>query len=121
MMVPTHQDILDAARRIKGKILRTPFIFSDPLSRQVNIRVYLKLESLQPGGSFKFRGANNAVTMLTPKEREKGVVAASSGNHGTALALAASQVGIKDICPLGREGRDKERTSLRCDKRIELG
>ncbi|GAG97275.1 unnamed protein product, partial [marine sediment metagenome] len=95
MMVPTHQDILDAARRIKGKILRTPFIFSDPLSRQVNIRVYLKLESLQPGGSFKFRGANNAVTMLTPKEREKGVVAASSGNHGTALALAASLVGIK--------------------------
>jgi threonine dehydratase len=56
MMVPTHQDILDAAKRIKGKILRTPFIFSDPLSRQVNIRVYLKLESLQPGGSFKFRG-----------------------------------------------------------------
>lgn len=93
MMVPTHQDILDAARRIKGKILRTPFIFSDPISRQVNIRVYLKLESLQPGGSFKFRGANNAVTMLTPKEREKGVVAASSGNHGT--ALAASLVGIK--------------------------
>ena len=72
MMVPTHQGILDAARRIEGKILRTPFIFSDPLSRQVNIRVYLKLESLQPGGSFKFRGANNAVTMLTPKEREKG-------------------------------------------------
>jgi len=95
MMVPTHQDILDAARRIKGKILRTPFIFSEPLSQQVNTRVYLKLESLQPGGSFKFRGANNAVTMLTPKEREKGVVAASSGNHGTALALAASRVGIK--------------------------
>ncbi len=75
MRVPTHQDILAAAERIKGKILRTPFIFSDPLSRQVNIKVYLKLESLQPGGSFKFRGANNAVTMLAPEEREKGVVA----------------------------------------------
>jgi threonine dehydratase len=95
VMVPTHQDILDAAKRIKGKILRTPFIFSDTLSRQVHTGVYLKLESMQPGGSFKFRGANNAVTMLTPEEREKGVVAASSGNHGLALTLAASQAGIK--------------------------
>jgi threonine dehydratase len=68
MRVPTHQDILDTAIRIKGKILRTSFIFSDPLSRQVNIKVYRKLESLQPKGSFKFRRANNAVTMLTPKE-----------------------------------------------------
>jgi threonine dehydratase len=91
MIVPTHQDILDAERRIKGKILRTPFLFSDPLSRLVNAKVYLKLESMQPGGSFKFRGANNAVAMLTPEEREKGVVAASSGNHGIALSLAASQ------------------------------
>jgi threonine dehydratase len=95
MKIPTHQDILDAERRIKGKILRTPFIFSDLLSRLVNARVYLKLESLQPGGSFKFRGANNAVAMLTPEEREKGVVAASSGNHGIALSLAASQNGSK--------------------------
>jgi threonine dehydratase len=94
-MIPTHKDILDAAKRIKDKILRTPFMFSDPLSRQVGTGVYLKLECLQPGGSFKYRGANNAVTMLTPEERKKGVVAASSGNHGIALALAATQAGIK--------------------------
>jgi threonine dehydratase len=81
--------------RIKDRILRTPFMYSDPLSRQVSRSVYLKLESLQPGGSFKFRGANNAIAMLTPEEREKGVVAASSGNHGIALAMAASQAGIK--------------------------
>lgn len=94
MKVPTFQDIKDAARRIKGLVLRTPLIFSDPLSRQVNMDVYLKLESLQPGGSFKFRGASNAISMLTAQEREKGVVAASSGNYGTALALAASRAGI---------------------------
>jgi threonine dehydratase len=93
--VPTHKDILDAAKRIKGKILRSPFLLSDPLSRQVNRSIYLKLESLQPGGSFKFRGANNAVSLLTEEEKEKGVVAASSGNHGLALALAASRAGIK--------------------------
>lgn len=95
VMVPTHQDILDASGRIKDKVLRSPLIFSDPLSRRVDMRVCLKLEFLQPGGSFKIRGAINAVSMLSPKEREKGVVAASSGNYGTALALAASRAGIK--------------------------
>ena len=94
MTVPTFQDIQDAARRIEGLVLRTPLMFSDPLSRRVNMDVYLKLESLQPGGSFKFRGANNAVSMLTAQEREKGMVAASSGNYGTALAMAASRARI---------------------------
>jgi len=94
-MVPTFQDIQDAAERIKGLVLRTPFIFSDSLSRRVNRDVYLKLESLQPSGSFKFRGANNAISLLTEGERRKGVVAASSGNYGAALALAASWAGIK--------------------------
>jgi threonine dehydratase len=93
--VPTFQDIQDAARRIAGLVLRTPFMFSDPMSGRVNMEVYLKLESLQPGGSFKFRGANNAVSMLTDQEKKMGVVAASSGNYGTALALAASREGIR--------------------------
>ena len=94
MVAPTLQDIQDAACRIKGIVLRTPLIFSDAMSRRVDMDVYLKLESLQPGGSFKFRGANNAVSMMTAEERKKGVVAASSGNYGTALALAASRAGI---------------------------
>jgi len=92
--VPTFQDIQDAARRIEGLVLRTPLIFSDTLSRRVNMDVYLKLESLQFGGSFKFRGASNAVSLLTAQERKKGVVAASSGNYGTALAMAASRARI---------------------------
>jgi len=95
MIVPTFQDIQDAAYRINGLVLRTPFMFSDPLSERVNMDVYLKLESLQPGGSFKFRGANNAISMLTDQEKKKGVVAASSGNYGTALALAAARADIK--------------------------
>lgn len=92
--VPTFQDIQDAGRRIEGLVLRTPLIFSDPLSRRVNMDVYLKLESLQSGGSFKFRGATNAVSLLTAQERKKGVVAASSGNYGTALAMAASRARV---------------------------
>jgi threonine dehydratase len=114
MIIPTNQDIRDAAKRIQGKILRSPFVFSDPLTRRVDKRAFLKLECLQPGGSFKFRGANNAVAMLTREEREKGVVAASSGNHGIALAMAASQAGVKatvvlpDNAPLVKVERIKK-------------
>ena len=93
--IPTYQDLVDAARKIEGKALRTPFIYSDPLSKRVDTDVFLKLESLQIGGSFKYRGALNAVATLTGEERKRGVVAASSGNYGTALALAAQRAGIK--------------------------
>jgi len=92
--IPSYQDLLAAAGRIEGKVLRTPLVFSDSLSRLVGSDVYLKLESLQLGGSFKFRGATNAVATLSDSERSKGVVAASSGNYGTALALAAQRAGI---------------------------
>lgn len=92
--VPSHQDLLEAAQRVEGKVLRTPLVHSDQLSRKVGADVFLKLESLQLGGSFKFRGATNAVAALTEGERRRGVVAASSGNYGTALALAAQRAGI---------------------------
>lgn len=92
--VPSHHDLLEAARRIEGRVLRTPLVHSDQLSRKVGADVFLKLESLQLGGSFKFRGATNAVAALTEGERRRGVVAASSGNYGTALALAAQRAGI---------------------------
>jgi len=92
--IPTHEDLITAATNIEGKAVKTPFLYSDPLSQRMGADVFLKLESLQAGGSFKFRGATNAVAMLTEEERKKGVVAASSGNYGTALALAAKRAGI---------------------------
>ena len=92
--IPSHQDLLEAARRIEGKVLKTPLVYSDQLTRKIGADVFLKLESLQPGGSFKLRGATNAVAALTDAERRRGVVAASSGNYGTALALAAQRTGI---------------------------
>lgn len=95
VQVPTFKQIQDAGERIKGKVLRSPLVYSDPLSLFTRARVFLKLDSLQPGGSFKFRGATNAVALLSDEERKKGVVAASSGNYGTALALAAQRAGIK--------------------------
>jgi threonine dehydratase len=92
--IPSHQDLLEASQRIEGKVLRTPLIYSDQLTRKIGADVFLKLESLQPGGSFKLRGATNAVVSLSEAEGRRGVVAASSGNYGTALALAAQRAGI---------------------------
>lgn len=93
-IVPSHDDLVAAAENIAGKALRTPLLYSQRLKEIVGGDVFLKLESLQPGGSFKLRGATNAVALLTEEERRMGVVAASSGNYGTALALASRRSGI---------------------------
>jgi len=90
----TAADIADAARRIEGKALRTPLIFAERLSERVDAQIWLKPETLQPTGSFKIRGATNAVMRLSPEMRARGVITASSGNHGPALAAAAAKMGV---------------------------
>ena len=82
-------DIHAAARRLHGVAHRTPVITSQTLDRMLGMRVYLKAENLQRMGAFKFRGGYNAVAVLSPQERARGVVAFSSGNHAQAVALAA--------------------------------
>ncbi|AKI01966.1 ectoine utilization protein EutB [Hoeflea sp. IMCC20628] len=95
----TISDIEAAARRISGRVLRTPFVNSASLSKLCGVPVGLKLEHHQTTSAFKLRGATNAVLMLTPEERARGVVAASTGNHGRALAHAAKAEGsIATIC-----------------------
>ncbi len=87
-------DIYLARQRIAGLIRPTPMEHSPSLSRQLGVAVYLKLESQQITGSFKLRGASNAIALLTPQAQARGVVAASTGNHGRALAYAASELGV---------------------------
>jgi len=95
----TLADIEEAARRIGGRILHTPFLVSAALSERCGVPVGLKLEHHQTTGSFKLRGATNAVLSLSPAERARGVVAASTGNHGRALAHAAKAEGsVATIC-----------------------
>ncbi|WP_130903585.1 hydroxyectoine utilization dehydratase EutB [Pseudomonas sp. Sample_22] len=92
-------DIYLARQRIEALVRRTPMEHSPSLSRQSGVPVYLKLESLQITGSFKLRGASNAVAQLTAEQKARGVVAASTGNHGRALAYAASRQNVKaTIC-----------------------
>ncbi len=90
----TLQTIKKARKTINKWIKRTPLIYSQFLSGfcGANTQVYLKLENLQLTNSFKIRGALNRMAQLSPDERRQGVITASSGNHGQAVALAAEQL-----------------------------
>jgi threonine dehydratase len=92
---PTAADIRDARERIAGVARETPVYSSETFSRIAGRDVWLKAENLQRTGAFKVRGAVNRLATLTESEREAGVVAASAGNHGQAVAWAARQAGIK--------------------------
>jgi threonine dehydratase len=87
-------DIETAETRIRPHIYETPLEESLILSEQTGTHVFLKCEHLQRTGSFKFRGALNKILSLSEAERAKGVIAASTGNHGLGVALAAKIVGI---------------------------
>ncbi len=78
-----------AASRINGLIKRTEALLSPSLSKELEARVYLKLENTQHTGSFKLRGASNMVLGLTAQERQRGVVTASTGNHGSGVSFAS--------------------------------
>ena len=87
-------DVEAAAARIAGRVLRSPTIHSDALSRATGAEVVLKLENLQPTGAFKERGAANRLALLSAAERRSGVIAMSAGNHAQAVARHASLLGI---------------------------
>jgi threonine dehydratase len=91
---PTLADIEAARARLEGHARVTPVYGSATLSREAGSDVLLKAENLQRTGSFKIRGAMNRLATLSPEERAAGVVAASAGNHGQAVAWAAREVGV---------------------------
>ncbi len=86
-----------AANRIGAYIRETPLDYSPALSELSGANVYLKLENLQHTGSFKLRGAFNKLLTMTPEERQAGGVAASSGNHGAAIAYAMKELGVSGV------------------------
>ena len=92
--VPTIADIEAARERLSGVARETPVYPSETFTRLTGRPVFLKAENLQRTGSFKIRGAYNTIALLGPEERGAGVVAASAGNHGQAVAWAARESGI---------------------------
>ncbi|GGS08631.1 serine/threonine dehydratase [Streptomyces aureoverticillatus] len=93
----TLDDVRDAAARLKGAAHRTPVLRSRTLDARVGAEVFLKCENLQRIGAFKFRGAYNAVSRLSPEQLAKGIASFSSGNHAQAVALAARELGSSAV------------------------
>jgi threonine dehydratase len=93
-MTVTFQNIREAADRIGGQVVQSPCPFSIPLSEATGLKVFCKLEYLQRTGSFKERGARNALLLLPAGQKKRGVVAASAGNHALGLAYHGQLLGI---------------------------
>ena len=93
----SYDDVLAARERIAPHVHRTPLLGSATLGRLTGTSLALKAENLQRTGSFKARGALNAVLQLSPEQRARGIVTLSAGNHGQGLAYAAALAGIRCV------------------------
>lgn len=89
--------IREAAARIAGRVHRTPVVTSQSFNRVAGREVFFKCENLQRAGAFKIRGATNKIRSLTDEEKQRGVIAVSSGNHAQAVALASREAGIRAV------------------------
>jgi threonine dehydratase len=112
-ILPTAADVDAAARRLAGVALRTPLVTSPVLDAITGARVFLKAETLQRTGSFKFRGAYNRLSAIPQNERKGGVVAFSSGNHAQGVAAAAALLGMPAVIvmPSDAPAAKRERTA----------
>ena len=104
--VPTLADIRAAARRIGDRVHRTPTLSSRTLTERLGVPVHLKAEIFQKTGSFKARGAVNAVRQLSAADRARGIVTISAGNHAQAVAYAAGAHGIKCVVVMPAHARN---------------
>ena len=95
MTVPTLQDVLSARQRIAPYLRRTPLHSYSAINDLIGTEVFIKHENYQPVGSFKVRGGVNLISELSEEERTRGVIAASTGNHGQSVAFAARLFGVR--------------------------
>ena len=95
MPIPKFKDVLVAQRQIRPYLPRTPLHGYPAINNLVGTEVYIKHENYQPIGAFKVRGGINLISQLSPGERARGVITASTGNHGQSLAFAARLFGVK--------------------------
>ncbi len=116
-MTYQSSDVVAAATaanaRIDAMILRTPLIRATELSAETSAEVYLKLENRQTTGSFKLRGASNRLLTLTPEQRAAGCVAASSGNHGAAVACAMQKLATPGVIFVPQQTSSKKVAAIR--------
>jgi threonine dehydratase len=113
LVLPTAADVDEAARRLAGVALHTPLLTSAALDAMTGGRIFLKAETLQRTGSFKFRGAYNKLAAMPTDQRAGGVVAYSSGNHAQGVAAAAQLLGMPCVIVMPRDAprAKRERTA----------
>ena len=105
---PKYTDVLKARRRIAPYLNKTPLLEYPGLSKVLGFNAYVKHENMQPTGAFKIRGGINFISQLEPGEGDKGVITASSGNHGQSIALASKMFGVEaTICVPSNVNPDK--------------
>src|ERR1700704_6338488 len=115
-VLPTALDVDAAAQRLAGVAVRTPLVTSPVLDALTGARVFLKAETLQRTGSFKFRGAYNKLASIPAECRGAGVVAYSSGNHAQGVAAAAKLLRIPAVIIMPRDAPRPKR-----ERTAELG
>jgi threonine dehydratase len=112
-MPVTYADIESAAARIAGQANRTPVLTSRTVNARTGSEVFFKCENFQRMGAFKFRGAYNALSRLSPEQRRRGVLTFSSGNHAQATALAGTILGIPTVIVMPADAPMVKRNATR--------
>src|ERR1700750_2664065 len=111
--VPDLADVLAARRRIRPYLTPTPLYRYPALDTLTGARVQVKHENHQPVGAFKVRGGVNLVSQLTEDERRRGVIAASTGNHGQSIAYAAEEFGVRAVICMPEQANPVKVESMR--------
>ena len=113
MQAPTLRDVYRAKKTIAPHIPRTPLHFSAGLSDLLEAEVYLKHEEYLPLGAFKGRGGINLLVNLSDEEKERGLITASSGNHGQSMASACRLFGVKAVIGLPEDANPNKVAAMR--------
>jgi threonine dehydratase len=103
LTLPTYDDVVAAAGRLKGHAHRTPVLRSSTADERLGASLFFKCENFQRMGAFKFRGAFNALSRFNDAQRQAGVITFSSGNHAQAVALSARMLGIPALIVMPRD------------------
>lgn len=111
--LPTLADVYRARHVLEGQLPPTPLLRNLAMSRELGFEAYLKLESLQPIGAFKVRGGVNLCATLADDERRRGIIGASTGNHGQSLAYGAKQCGTRCVIAMPEEANPLKVESMR--------
>ena len=113
MKPPTIDDVYRARKRVEGLIRRTPLMRHLLLAEETGLDIHVKHENHNPTGAFKVRGGLNLVASLTAEERARGIISASTGNHGQSVAFASQRIGVPCTVAVPRDNNPQKNAAMR--------